>query len=146
MERFRYDRGSKWMIDHHGDAILRIGGITDIEAWHARVPEIVQPRQMPDGLLDVRRTGDDRFYPYIVEIETYPKNETSRKLLDDAMFVCQARGVLPDMIVLVLRPRGDVANRRFGRIEESWRIDDFPRELACRPALGGPSGQVVGHG
>ena len=25
-----YDRGSKWLIQHHGDAILRIAGLHDI--------------------------------------------------------------------------------------------------------------------
>ena len=25
-ERFRYDRSSKWLIDHQGGAILRVGG------------------------------------------------------------------------------------------------------------------------
>ena len=25
--RFPYDRGSKWLLQHHGDALLRLGGI-----------------------------------------------------------------------------------------------------------------------
>src|SRR5690349_19516691 len=103
MERFRYDRSSKWMIEHHGDAILRSGGIRDIQSWRPRPAEVVQPRQIPDGLLEVRRVNDDKFYPYIIEIETYPKTETAAKLLDDIVLIWQARGVVPDVIVLVLQ-------------------------------------------
>ena len=33
MERFRYDRSSKWLIEHHGDSILRLAGVDDVIAW-----------------------------------------------------------------------------------------------------------------
>jgi hypothetical protein len=131
MERFKYDRSSKWMIEHHGDAILRIGGVHDLQAWRPGPAEVVQPRQMPDGLLEVRRAGDDKFYPYVVEIETYPKSDTPTKLLDDIMLVCQARGAPPGVIVLVLHPKGDVeikdsdeAKSRGGltRLRGTWQV------------------------
>jgi hypothetical protein len=131
LERFRYDRSSKWLIEAHGDAILRIGGIRDIRAWRPRAPEVVQPRQMPDGLLDVQRAGDSGFFPYIVEIETYPKNDTPGKLLDDIVLVWQSRGIVPDVIVLVLHPSGNVeiggsheveSRSRLTRMRGSWHI------------------------
>jgi hypothetical protein len=30
MERFRYDRSSKWLLDHHGNMILFLGQVQDI--------------------------------------------------------------------------------------------------------------------
>lgn len=71
MERFRYGRSSKWLLDHHGDLILFLGHVRDIAEWRTRQAEIVQPRKLPDGLLEVRRQQESRFRPYIVEIETY---------------------------------------------------------------------------
>lgn len=52
-----YDKSSKWLIEHHGDSILRLAGVQEIESWRALQPELVQPTQFPDGLLEVRRTG-----------------------------------------------------------------------------------------
>ena len=54
-------------------------------AWRTRQAEVVQPRQLPDGLLDVRRRGEARVHPYIVEIETYADPKTAEALLDDVL-------------------------------------------------------------
>ena len=108
MERFRYDRSSKWLIEHHGDLILRLGDVRDVEQWRAVQPEVVQPRQLPDGLLEVRRRNEQQFHPYIIEIETYPDPSTSQQLVDDIMLVYQDRRELPDVLVLVLRPKGNL--------------------------------------
>jgi hypothetical protein len=108
MERFRYDRSSKWLLDHHGDLILFLGHVRDIAEWRTRQAELVQPRKLPDGLLEVRRQHETRFHPYIVEIETYGERSTPRDLLDDLMFVYQDRHELPDVLILVLRPKGQV--------------------------------------
>jgi hypothetical protein len=27
------DKGSEWLIAHHGGAIVRIGGVTDLDRW-----------------------------------------------------------------------------------------------------------------
>jgi hypothetical protein len=71
MERFRYDRSSKWLIEHHGDSILRLAGIEDVVSWKPLSAEIVQPRQIPDGLLEVVRRGYSEKALYLIEIETY---------------------------------------------------------------------------
>ena len=55
-----YDKSSKWLIQHHGDSILRLAGITGIAAWRPAQAEVVQPRQLPDGLLKVRLEGEAR--------------------------------------------------------------------------------------
>ena len=44
-----YDRTSKWLIQHHGDSILRLAGIEDLVSWRPLQAELVQPRQLPDG-------------------------------------------------------------------------------------------------
>jgi hypothetical protein len=49
-----YDRSSKWLIQHHGDSILRLAGIRDIDSWRPLQAELVQPRQLPDGLIESR--------------------------------------------------------------------------------------------
>ena len=57
-----YDKSSKWLIQHHGDSILRLAGIEKIAAWRPAQAEVVQPSQLPDGLLEVRGE-DDRALP-----------------------------------------------------------------------------------
>lgn len=36
-----HDRGSKWLIQHHGDAILRLIGVREITAWKTLQAEAV---------------------------------------------------------------------------------------------------------
>lgn len=106
MHRQRFDRGSKWLIEKHGDLLLRVAGVTDISRWRPIATEIVQPRQLPDGLLEVERpTG--RFL-YLLEIQTYSDNRVPEQLLDDLTLVYQSRGQLPEAFVFVLRPKGQV--------------------------------------
>jgi hypothetical protein len=52
-----YDKSSKWLIQHHGDSILRLAGVRDIVAWRPLQAELVQPRRLPDGLIEVRLLG-----------------------------------------------------------------------------------------
>lgn len=33
-----YDRGSKWLIEHYGDALLRLGGVAGIGLIRQRTP------------------------------------------------------------------------------------------------------------
>ncbi len=131
MERFRYDRSGKWMIQHQGNLILYFGRIHDIEEWRTSQAEVVQPRKLPDGLLEVRRRGQQNFHPVIVEIETYPEKRTVEDLIDDVMLVYQDRRKLPDVLVLVLRPKGkaEIADSmklrsEFGltTLSANWRI------------------------
>jgi len=44
-----YDRSSKWLIQHHGDSMLRLAGVKNIQAWRPAQAEVVQPRRLPDG-------------------------------------------------------------------------------------------------
>jgi len=44
-----YDRSSKWLIQHHGDSMLRLAGVKNTQAWRPAQAEVVQPRRLPDG-------------------------------------------------------------------------------------------------
>ena len=106
MERFRYDRSSKWLIEHHGDSILRLAGIEDVVAWKPLPAEIVQPRQIPDGLLEVVRRGYSEKALYLIEIETYADARIDEQIMDDVMLLYQARRVVPEVVLFILRPKG----------------------------------------
>src|SRR5215510_122197 len=108
MEHFRYDRSSKWLLRHHGDLILRLGGVRDIVRWRALQSEVVQPRQLPDGLLEVLQAGQKAVDYYIAEVWTYPDQRIGEQVMTDATLVLQDRGVLPEVLVLVLCPKGKV--------------------------------------
>jgi hypothetical protein len=118
------DRSSKWMIDHHGDGLLRLAGVT---AWRAVQPEVVQPRQLPDGLLEVFFPDQPAPDLFLVEIATYPQRRVEEQVLRDALIVFLDRRVLPEVITLVLHPKGQfrLTGRehlasRIGMTEVTW--------------------------
>jgi hypothetical protein len=125
------DRCGKWMIVHHGDAILKLANITGFLSWRAAQSELVAPRRLPDGLLEVTFPETHRADPVIVEIETYADRGVAPQLFEDNLLTRIERGVIPDAIVLVLRPKGktQVVNQmaessRHGlsKLEGSWRV------------------------
>src|SRR6266540_1729695 len=105
MARFRYDRSSKWMIEHFGNLLLWLGGVRDIASWRAVQSEVVQPRQSPDGLLEVQRAGQTKNDLFVLELATYPDPRIMEQALDDVMLVFQDRRVLPEVLILVLHPK-----------------------------------------
>ena len=101
-----YDRSSKWLLQHHGGSILSLGGIRGVRSWRSLQADIVQPRRLPDGLLEVflgDQTDPDLF---IIEIATYPEQRVLQQVLRDSMLVFLDRGKLPEVLTLVLQPRG----------------------------------------
>jgi|SRR5262245_9261711 len=106
MERQRFDRGSKWLIEKHGDQLLRVAGVTDITNWRPVSTEVVQPRQLPDGLLEVERPSGRMLY--LIEVSTYSDNRVPAQVLDDLTLVYQSQRRLPEAVVFVLRPKGNV--------------------------------------
>jgi hypothetical protein len=103
-----YDRSSKWLIQHHGDSILRLGGLTNVVSWRPLQAEVVQPRQLPDGLLEVQVEGQAEPSLFVVEIATYPEPRLSEQIIRDLMLVYLDRRVLPEVLTLVLSPRGSI--------------------------------------
>jgi hypothetical protein len=102
-----YDRSSKWLIDHHGDSILRLGGVANICSWRAIYTEMVQPKQIPDGLIEVQFTDRVDSALFLVEISTYPRRVNYEQALRDCMFVFLDRKLLPELLTVVLRPEGN---------------------------------------
>jgi hypothetical protein len=128
---FEYDKSSKWLIQHHGDAILRLAGITDIETWKPLQAEVVLPRRLPDGLLEVRFRGEKDTDLFILELSTYPDLRVAEQILRDTELVHLDKGVLPEALVLVLCPKGqvqvaseiDLSSRRgWSSMRSSWRV------------------------
>ncbi len=44
-------------------------GSKKIEAWRPAQAEVVQPRQLPDGLLEVRLQGEPRDDLFLIEVK-----------------------------------------------------------------------------
>ena len=102
------DKSAKWLIEHHGDAILRLGGVTDLVRWQAAPAELVLPTKLPDGLLFAWRAGRDHPEPFVVEIATYPELRAAEQALRDLLLVYLVRGEVANILVLVLRPKGQL--------------------------------------
>src|SRR5262245_47712883 len=100
------DRSSKWLIQHHGDSILRLGGLRAIRSWRALPSDLVQPRRLPDGLLEVFLADQVEPAYFIVEIATYPQTRVAPQMLRDAMLFFLDRGLLAELLTLVLHPKG----------------------------------------
>ena len=103
------DRSAKWLLTHHGDAVLKLAGVTGFRSWRALQPETVAPRRLPDGLLEVRFPGEAEPTWVLVEIETYPDSDADRQVLDDLMLIAVDRKVVPEVVSLVLKPKGNLA-------------------------------------
>ena len=126
-----YDKSSKFLLEHHGDSILRLGGVTDVESWRSVQAEVVQPSQLPDGLLEVRlRTRPEPVYT-LVEIATFSERRVEEQMPRGALLVLLARQQLPEVLTLVLRPRGQYRVPPVQRLESplgltgltlSWRV------------------------
>lgn len=130
MSRHAFDKGSKWMVSHQGKGILFLGGVREVRC-RAVQPEVVQPRQLPDGLLEVYARGQKQPDYVVVEVATYPERRVAEQALDDLMLVYQDRRVLPDLLILVLRPKGrlrvekelEVRGRRgLSRLAAEWKV------------------------
>jgi predicted transposase YdaD len=146
MARFRYDRSSKWLIEHHGGLLLRLGGVDNLEAWRAAQAEVVQPRQLPDGLLEVRLAGQRDYTPFVLEVETYPDNATPGDVLDDIMLVYQDRRVLPDVLVVVLHPKGNVQTADTRTLRSPAGLTDLGSRWRVVPLWTIPATQLLATG
>ncbi len=105
---FEYDKISKWSIQRRGGSILRMAGVQDIETWTPRQAELVLPRQLPDGVLEVRERGRTESDIYIVEIATYPDARVPSQAVRDAALGLLERNVLPEVLVVFLHEKGNV--------------------------------------
>src|SRR5687767_1632743 len=102
------DRCGKWLIENHGDAILKLAKVTGFLTCRAAQTEQVAPRRLPDGLLEVAFPDRAETDPFLIEIETYADRAIASQLFEDMMLTRMERGVIPDVICVVLRPKGKV--------------------------------------
>jgi hypothetical protein len=100
------DKGSKWLIGFHADSVVRLAGIRRITAWKAVQAEPVEPRRLPDGLIEVYRRGRPRPILVALEVATYPYRRLPKQAAGYAQLIYLVRGVVPEVITLILRPRG----------------------------------------
>ncbi len=126
-----YDKGCKWMIQHHGDSILRLGKAPAIKSWRALQAEFVQHRRLPDGFLEAHHEGEEKADLYLLEVATYPYARVIKQVARDTALVLLDRDILPEVLVLFLHPRGNVEaasgavmNSRRGRTNWplSWKV------------------------
>ena len=126
-----YDKSSKWMIQHHGDSILRMAGFREVVSWKPLQAEPIHPRRLPDGLIQVDRPGRARPTLFVLEVSTYPYRRLAKQAADDALLVYLERGVLPEVVTLVLYPRGKRPVPRqtiiqsvegSARIQVNWKV------------------------
>jgi predicted transposase YdaD len=121
-----YDKSSKWLIQHHGDSLLRLAGIGRLSSWRPLQAEVVQPRQLPDGLLEARLEGRGKDDLFLLEIATYPEARAHEQLLRDLTMVHLARRRLPEVVMIILCRRGKV------KVESSWEVSSPLRLTSLR--------------
>jgi hypothetical protein len=126
----QYDKSSKWLIEHHGDSILRLAGVRDFTAWKPLPAELVQSRRLPDGVIEVRSPGDAEPDVCILEIATFPDARVPSQAVRDTALVYLARDIVPEVVVLFLHPKGNVeaagsvalrSRRGLTKWDLSWR-------------------------
>jgi hypothetical protein len=114
------DRGGKWLIEHYGDAILHLAGIRGFERWRAVQPQVVQQGRTPDGLLEVIFSGEAEPDLVLLEIYTYPASTIADDILKDVFMVYLDRGKVPEVVTLVLHPKGNMSV--LGECEKKSRL------------------------
>lgn len=134
-----YDKSSKWLIQHHGDSILRLAGVRDIAEWRPLQAELVQPRRLPDGLIEARRQGEAEPDLFVLELATYPEERIATQAVRDMALVYLDRGIVPEVLILVLHPKGnrqaaDSADLHSARGWTRWQVAWKVVELWTVPA------------
>jgi hypothetical protein len=126
-----YDKSSKWLIQHHGDSILRLAGVIDIVSWRPLQAELVQSRRLPDGFIEVQHRDADGPDSYVVEIATYPEARVTEQIVDDTVLVWLNRRVVPEVVVVFLHEKGNLdavesahlqSRRGYTDLRASWRV------------------------
>ena len=101
-----YDPSSKWVLEERGASVLYLAGARSVVSCQARKAEVVQPRKLRDGLLEVRFAREKETRLVLVEVATYPEKRVVEQMSDNLRLVRQSRGVLVDAVVLCLCRRG----------------------------------------
>ncbi len=134
MPRQRADIAGKWLLHHQGRGALLVGGLKGVRRYQAMPGEIAQSRRFPDGLLQVFLAGQKQPCPVLVEVATYPERRALKQALDDLALAYSALGHLPELLMLVLRPKGQFrisgkhevrSKLGLARLEAEWRATEL---------------------
>ncbi len=139
MPRQRFDIGSKWLLHNQGKGALLVGGLKGVRRIEPMPGELIQNRKYPDGLLQVFLEGEKKPHHILIEVATYAEKRALKQALDDLTLGYGALGYLPELLMLVLRPKGSFridgkhevrSKLGLARLEAEWR----PVELWTRSA------------
>jgi hypothetical protein len=97
---------SKWLLHNQGRGALLVGGIKGVRRFEPMPGEIVQNRRYPDGLLQVFLANEKKPHHVLIEVATYPEKRALKQALDDLTIAYQALGHLPELVMLILCPKG----------------------------------------
>jgi hypothetical protein len=106
MAKQRGDMASKWLLHNQGKGALLVGGLKGVRRYQPMPGEIVQNRRYPDGLLQVFLGNEPKPHHALVEIATYPEKRALKQALDDLTIAYTALNHLPELLMLILRPKG----------------------------------------
>src|SRR5262245_10852790 len=106
MARQRYDIGGKWLLHNQGRGALLVCGLKGVLRVEPMPGEIAQSRKWPDGLLRAFLRNEPKPHHVLVEVATYAEKRALRQALDDLTLAYSALGYLPELLLLVLRPKG----------------------------------------
>ena len=101
-EARRFAAANRWSLRIH---ILASGAVG-----------IGRAERTPDGLLEAFFPGQEGPDPFLIEILTYPDRRNADEVLRDVAQVFLARGIVPDVFTVVLRPRGSF------RLSGEWHL------------------------
>ncbi len=130
MARQRFDISSKWLLHSQGKGALLVGGLKGVHRVEPMPGEIAQARKFPDGLLRVFLAAEKKPHEVLVEVATYPEERALKQALDDLTLAYSALGHLPELLLLVLQPKGryriggkHAVRSKLGlsRLEVEWR-------------------------
>lgn len=130
MARQRFDISSKWLIHNQGKSTLLVGGIERVRRCEPMPGEVIQNRRYPDGLVQAFLGNDVEPHHVLIEIATYPERRALKQALDDLTLAYSALGHLPELLMLVLRPKGKfrISGKQeirsklgLSRLEAMWR-------------------------
>ena len=131
MARHEFDKSSKWLIQKHGNGILYLGGVRNVRSWRPLQAELVQPRRLPDGLLEVYFHGRQSPDFFLLEVATYPEKRVLNQALNDLTLAYHQLQVLPELLTVILNPKGGfkvwgkhelVSRLQWSRFTCRWKV------------------------
>ena len=130
---------------------MRLAGIRRIASWKAVQAEPVHARRLPDGIIEVRFRGRTRPVVYVLEVSAYPYSRLAKQAVDDALLVYLTHGVVPEVVSIVLRPRGRkpaprelavVSKEGTTRIRVAWKVVEVWKIPAAELLASGDVGLI----